>query len=123
MAIPAMACLQKRERHLLFRCPSPTCKNVEPPLTPTSILDPNYVIGVWASASRQQIRTLNANGTESHSGNWVQVSRLGMPLTNEVVIPVGMKDYWNSLTPYQEMADHPTGSIFLQSGIGAVHGR
>ncbi|MEI6409348.1 MAG: DUF4331 domain-containing protein, partial [Bacteroidota bacterium] len=53
---------------------------------PTSILDPNYVIGVWASASRPQIRTLTP-GHESYSGDWVQVSRLGMPLTNEAVIP------------------------------------
>jgi hypothetical protein len=27
-----------------------------------------------------------------------------MPLTNEVVIPIGMKDYWNALTPYQDLA-------------------
>ena len=60
----------------------------------TTILDPDFVIGVWASASRQQIRTLAA-GTSTPSGNWVQVSRLGMPLTNEVVIPIGMKDKWN----------------------------
>ncbi len=71
---------------------------------PTSILDPNYVIGVWASASRQQVRTLS-QGKESYSGNWVQVSRLGMPLTNEAVIPIGKKDYWNALTPYDEYAE------------------
>lgn len=70
-----------------------------------NILDGNFVIGVWASASRQKIRTLNGDGTETHSGDWVQVSRLGMPLTNEAVIPVGMKDYWNSLTPYDELSD------------------
>jgi hypothetical protein len=66
----------------------------------TNILDGDFVIGVWASASRQRIKTLNTNGTDTHSGTWVQVSRLGMPLTNEAVIPVGMKDKWNSLTPY-----------------------
>jgi Domain of unknown function (DUF4331)/Secretion system C-terminal sorting domain len=70
-----------------------------------NILDPNYVIGVWASASRQQIRTLGQYGKVSYEGNWVQVSRLGMPLTNEAVIPIGEKDYWNALTPYQELAD------------------
>jgi hypothetical protein len=68
----------------------------------SSILDPDYVIGVWASASRKAIRTINGDGTETHSGNYVQVSRLGMPLTNEAVIPIGMKDFWNSLTPYQD---------------------
>lgn len=70
----------------------------------TSILDGNWVIGVWASASRRQIRTLTPGG-ETHSGDWVQVSRLGMPLTNEAVIPIGMKDYWNSITPYDELSD------------------
>lgn len=65
-----------------------------------NILDGDYVIGVWASASRRQIKTLNTNGTDSHTGSWVQVSRLGMPLTNEAVIPVGSKDKWNSRTPY-----------------------
>lgn len=81
---------------LLKRYASRTSKN---------ILDPDYVIGVWASASRKQIRTLRADGTEKHEGPWVQVSRLGMPLTNEAVIPIGMKDYWNSITPYQELQD------------------
>ncbi len=69
-----------------------------------NILDPDYVIGVWANASRQKIRTLNGDGTESNMGPWVQVSRLGMPLTNEAVIPIGYKDYWNSLTPYQDLS-------------------
>lgn len=68
----------------------------------TTILDSDFVIGVWASASRPALRTLNGDGTETHTGAWVQVSRLGMPLTNEAVIPIGMKDYWNSLTPYQD---------------------
>lgn len=65
-----------------------------------NILDGDFVIGVWASASRRQIKTLGANGIPSYSGNFVQVSRLGMPLTNEAVIPVGNKDKWNATTPY-----------------------
>lgn len=36
------------------------------------------------------------------SDRWVQVSRLGQPLINEVVIPLGLKDRWNSLQPYQD---------------------
>lgn len=36
----------------------------------------------------------------SYSGPWVQVSRLGMPLTNEAIIPIGSKDRWNSSSPY-----------------------
>jgi len=66
-----------------------------------SILDPDFVVGVWASASRQQITTLSTTGGKpTYSGPWVQVSRLGMPLTNEAVIPIGQKDYWNAVTPY-----------------------
>lgn len=66
-----------------------------------NILDGDYVIGVWASASRPQITTLSATGAApATSGNWVQVSRLGMPLTNEAVIPIGSKDKWNGSNPY-----------------------
>jgi len=67
----------------------------------TNILDGDYVIGVWASASRPQMTTLSTTGGASIiAGNWIQVSRLGMPLTNEVVIPVGSKDNWNGTNPY-----------------------
>ena len=69
----------------------------------TSILDADFVIGVWASASRQQIKTINAGGTVGFSGPWVQVSRLGMPLTNEAIIPVGLKDKWNATTPANDL--------------------
>lgn len=73
---------------------------------PANILDGDYVIGVWASASRPAIRTLSPTGEKpATTGPWVQVSRLGMPLTNEAVIPVGLKDYWNAITPYDEITD------------------
>ncbi|HEY0676844.1 MAG TPA: DUF4331 family protein [Chitinophagaceae bacterium] len=77
-------------------------KDNKPVSEAKNILDGDFVIGVWASASRQKIRTLNTGGSGSFSGAWVQVSRIGMPLTNEAVIPIGKKDLWNSLTPYQE---------------------
>ncbi len=83
-----------------------------------NILDGDFVIGVWASASRPQIRTLNGDGTESYSGSWVQVSRLGMPLTNEVVIPIGQKDYWNSLSPYDEITDTVLDPFFYNPELG-----
>lgn len=78
-------------------------KDGKDPALATSILDADFVIGVWASASRQQIRTLSATANESFSGNWVQVSRIGMPLTNEAVIPIGSKDKWNATTPYNDL--------------------
>ena len=65
-----------------------------------NILDGDFVIGVWASASRQMIETINMGGDMSADGKFVQVSRLGMPLTNEVIIPIGMKDRWNATSPY-----------------------
>ena len=68
-----------------------------------NILDGDFVIGVWASASRQQIKTINPSGTVGYSGQWIQVSRLGMPLTNEAIIPVGLKDKWNSTTPATDL--------------------
>ena len=82
------------------------------PATPANILDPNYVIGVWASASRPATKTLISGEESETSGDWVQVSRLGMPLTNEAVIPVGMKDYWNAITPYEELTDTRLDGFF-----------
>ena len=81
---------------------------------------PNFVIGVWASASRQQMRTLSTDGTEGYTGNWVQVSRLGMPLTNEAVIPIGNKDLLEqSLTPYEDLANLAhLRELLLQPGAG-----
>ncbi len=69
----------------------------------TSFLDASFVIGVWASASRLSTRTLsNTGASPADNGTWVQVSRIGMPLTNEAINPIGSKDRWNSLTPYTE---------------------
>lgn len=65
-----------------------------------NILDSDYVIGVWASASRQMITTIYNAGDMGYDGKYVQVSRLGMPLTNEAVIPIGQKDLWNATSPY-----------------------
>jgi hypothetical protein len=56
-------------------------------------------IGIYASASRQKIRLLRGDGTVDTMGPWVQVSRLGNPLINEVVIPLGQKDLWNASDP------------------------
>lgn len=60
------------------------------------------IIGVWTTASRQATRVQNADGTITRSGNFVQVSRLGMPLVNEVVIPVGMKDRFSASRPVDD---------------------
>ncbi|MCB0658729.1 MAG: DUF4331 domain-containing protein [Saprospiraceae bacterium] len=89
-------------------------KNGKSVVEAESILDPDYVIGIWASASRRAMRTLRTDGGQpEESGEWVQVSRLGMPLTNEAIIPVGYKDQWNSMTPYQDLAALDTFGDFF----------
>jgi hypothetical protein len=60
------------------------------------------VIGIYASASRQSRRVLQSDGSAINSGKYVQVSRLGNPLINEVIIPVGKKDYWNAQDPSKD---------------------
>jgi hypothetical protein len=97
---------------IAIQVPISTLRKTDAPATPVNILDPDYVIGVWASASRQQIRTLSATGNPAWSGPWVQVSRIGMPLTNEAVIPIGFKDYWNAITPYDELTDTSLDEFF-----------
>jgi Domain of unknown function (DUF4331) len=68
--------------------------------SPSSAGSPASVIGVWTTASRQKARILTgAQGTVVQSGPWVQVSRLGNPLVNEVVVPMSKKDYWNAQPP------------------------
>jgi hypothetical protein len=59
----------------------------------------NPVIGVWSTASRRSTRIQTADGSQSFRGKWVQLSRLGNPLVNEVVVPVGAKDYFNASAP------------------------
>jgi hypothetical protein len=63
----------------------------------------NEVIGVWNTASRRKTRVQRSNGSQSFKGDFVQLSRLGMPLVNEVVVPVGMKDYFNGSKPKNDI--------------------
>lgn len=99
---------------IVIQVPISTLRKTGAPGTPTSILDGDYVIGVWASASRPTTRTLQANGAEPvDAGTWVQVSRLGMPLVNEAIIPIGDKDEWNRTTPYQELANTTFDNYFF----------
>lgn len=69
---------------------------------PTSATDPASVIGVWATTERGRIRD---------SGRvrppFVQMSRLGNPLVNEVVIPLGKKDLFNATTPLADQQFAP----------------
>jgi hypothetical protein len=68
--------------------------------------DDDDVIGTWTTATRPGTR-VEAGGSQDYRGDDVQVSRLGMPLVNEVVIPVGLKDYFNSSKPIADGAALP----------------
>lgn len=59
----------------------------------------NPVIGVWSTASRRSTRVEGKDGSQKYEGKFVQVSRLGNPLVNEAVVPVGVKDYFNASKP------------------------
>jgi hypothetical protein len=65
------------------------------------------VVGVWATASRRTVRVIDNNGGRMDSGGWQQISRLGNPLVNEVVIPLNLKDAFNSLSPVNDAIAAP----------------
>jgi hypothetical protein len=65
---------------------------------PTDPLAANSVIGVYAAADRQKGRFQDE--TQSYGeGPFTQVSRLAMPLFNEVLVPMARKDEWNRSDP------------------------
>jgi hypothetical protein len=67
---------------------------------PKDVMSSRAVIGVWSGASRRKVRMIDrGNRRQSESGPWIQVSRLGNPLVNEVLVPLGKKDRWNTLYP------------------------
>jgi hypothetical protein len=67
---------------------------------PTNVTDPHAVIGVWTTADRRKVSIRESDSdTETESGPFVQLSRLGNPLVNEVIIALSEKDRWNSLPP------------------------
>ncbi len=75
-------------------------------------------IGVWTTASRQRVRLWDADqGENVDSGPFRQVSRLGNPLVNEVLIPLGHKDQWNSLPPSD---DKRFAAYVTQPGLAAL---
>jgi hypothetical protein len=65
---------------------------------PTDPADAKATIGIYTSASRQQV-LVRDDDVDQGVGPFVQVSRLGNPLFNEVIVPMGRKDEWNSTRP------------------------
>ncbi len=77
------------------------------------------VIGVWTAASRRRAVVRHAgSGSVHEAGPWVQVSRLGNPLFNEVIVPLGDKDRWNALpaqadAQFLHYVEHPELAALL----------
>ena len=67
--------------------------------TPTDPMSPTAVVGVYASASRRKAKIRDDERHAHESGPYMQVSRLGNPLFNEVIVPMGEKDRWNKVSP------------------------
>jgi hypothetical protein len=61
----------------------------------------NAAIGVWATTERRRVSVLRRG--KRHGSRWVQVSRLGNPLINEVIIPIGQKDKFNRTSPADDL--------------------
>jgi hypothetical protein len=85
----------------------------------------NAVVGVWSTTERRKLEVTNAGfGAGSNeqvnckSNKWVQVSRLGNPLVNEVVIPLGKKDKFNRTTPDRDAELY--GSFVTDPELAAV---
>ena len=79
------------------------------------------VLGVWATAQRPTMNVLNGlggvisgDGLQTPSGTPVQVSRLGMPLVNEAVLPLALKDAFNTLKPEQDL------TIYTDATFGPI---
>ena len=80
--------------------------------------DPMSVIGVWTTASRQAASVFDAQtGKTVSSGPFRQVSRLGNPLINEVIIALGDKDRWNALPP---AGDSQFAHYYANPGLAAA---
>jgi hypothetical protein len=79
--------------------------------TPTNPMSQKAVIGVWAAAKRRRA-VVREPGFAFEAGPWIQVSRLGNPLFNEVIVPMGDKDRWNALPAcedklFAKYVEHP----------------
>src|SRR5215472_3532603 len=84
----------------------------------SGVSDPRSVIGVWTTASRQAARVFDAEtGKTVCTGPFHQVSRLGNPLINEVIIALGDKDRWNALPP---AGDKQFAHYYAQPGLAAA---
>jgi Domain of unknown function (DUF4331) len=78
----------------------------------------NAVVGVWSTTERKRLGVLRRAHSRRVRARWVQVSRLGNPLVNEVVIPLGKKDQFNRTTPDRDAQLY--GRYVLNPELAAV---
>lgn len=72
---------------------------------PKDVASAAATIGIWGAASRRKMQIRGDQHKQgAESGPWVQVSRLGNPLFNEVLVPQGRKDKWNRSYPVDDKA-------------------
>jgi hypothetical protein len=66
----------------------------------------NHIVGVWSATDRPvvtaKLATWRGKKFVQQKTRWRQVSRLGDPLINEVLIPTQLKDKWNATTPSED---------------------
>ena len=85
---------------------------------PTDPKSPNAKIGAWAASLRQLVTVRPSPGDPVAFGDYVQVDRVGNPLTVEALIPLPMKDYWNRSAPADDQQFSAfIGAPFFVSGI------
>ena len=66
----------------------------------------NAVVGVWATTERRRLDVLAGSARKGkRRSHWGQVSRLGNPLINEVIVPIGQKDKYNRTSPADDLAN------------------
>ncbi|MDP9171315.1 MAG: DUF4331 domain-containing protein [Acidobacteriota bacterium] len=85
---------------------------------PTDPAKANAKVGVWASTLRQIVTVRPSPSMDINYGQYVQIDRVGNPLTVEALIPLPMKDYWNRSQPSndQQFAQF-IGNPFFASGV------
>jgi Domain of unknown function (DUF4331) len=92
----------------------------------------NAVVGVWATTERKRESVAGASAARTHKKHkkhkkhrkhhkrsyrsaghdgWVQVSRLGNPLINEVIVPIGQKDKFNATSPADDAKNFGTFAL------------
>ncbi len=80
------------------------------------------VVGVWGATYRWQRSVLRGGGVTAGGGKLVQVSRLGMPLVNEVVVPLAYKDYFNGSHPSKDADTQAYADVVLKPELAGLFG-